>query len=200
MNESFIYAIQSKSGLIKIGTSQDPIGRLRALQTANGEDLRLVAAWQGGGYEEQSAHYELREHKARGEWFFPSKGVLDYLAAQDPNFQNPKEIITNLHNQELENWKDMAFGNKMLMFKGWMLSLILVWVLGAEMQEPIWWPKIYRKITGKEYVGELSLKDWYRDRLDKCHEDSNAFREKVFQDQLKQYEEQTKLYKTKGDK
>lgn len=105
MNKSFIYAIQSKSGLIKIGFSRDPIKRLQGLKTANGEDLSLVGCWAGNIEEEKSIHFALSNFQAEREWFYPTKTVIQFLKEKDPNFLEPQKVSQVLFWEEVEYWK-----------------------------------------------------------------------------------------------
>lgn len=56
-------------GRIKIGTSLNPLGRLRELQTGNGVRLRLMSISPGGRSAEQSYHKTFSDRRLVGEWF-----------------------------------------------------------------------------------------------------------------------------------
>lgn len=80
-----IYFIQcGKNGPIKIGVSEDPIERLRQLQTANPYELKLLWVHDpkklGDEITEQGLHAELEHENIRGEWFRPGKDVFEWMA------------------------------------------------------------------------------------------------------------------------
>ena len=53
----FLYFVQAKgTGRIKIGRSKNPRTRLRALQTGNAKELRLIASLEGLGWRERDLH------------------------------------------------------------------------------------------------------------------------------------------------
>jgi hypothetical protein len=65
-----IYFIQSgKDGAIKIGFSIDPVSRMRDLQVAHPETLRLIFAIDGNHELEAALHVHFTEKRIRGEWF-----------------------------------------------------------------------------------------------------------------------------------
>lgn len=57
------------NGRVKIGTSLNPLERLRALQTGSSVPLRLVAMWGGGRKAEQDVHAIWPQRRLAGEWF-----------------------------------------------------------------------------------------------------------------------------------
>lgn len=75
----YVYFIQSggRMGPIKIGwTKNDPITRLRDLQTGNPEPLELLS-WRAGGPDLEAAlHLVMRPLHLRGEWFAPGPLLL----------------------------------------------------------------------------------------------------------------------------
>ena len=54
---------------VKIGTSRDPRGRLKELQSGNPNPLRILATFQGGRLMEQHLHRVLGRFRVAGEWF-----------------------------------------------------------------------------------------------------------------------------------
>ncbi len=66
-----IYFIQdTKSRAIKIGTSRNPVARLKELQTAHAHPLVLLAVMDGGVVEERELHQKFA--RLHGEWFEPT--------------------------------------------------------------------------------------------------------------------------------
>lgn len=67
-----IYFINSdgRADCIKIGyTRRDPQDRLRKLQTATPDQLRLIGAVEGERYLERMLHKRYQHLRIRGEWF-----------------------------------------------------------------------------------------------------------------------------------
>jgi hypothetical protein len=65
-----LYFVQAReTGRIKIGRSKNPSKRLKALQTGNAQELRLIASLEGLGWREKDLHHKLREWRVSGEWF-----------------------------------------------------------------------------------------------------------------------------------
>ncbi len=76
-----IYFVQEGfSGSIKIGSTTDnALARIKALQTANSNELRLLGYMPGGAKAEHSLHDRFSEDNIRGEWFNPSLSLLDFI-------------------------------------------------------------------------------------------------------------------------
>lgn len=69
---AFLYVIQGAPGLIKIGVTKDPRGRMASLQTASPFPLSFaaIAATPGSGFDiEERAHGMLSNRRVLGEWF-----------------------------------------------------------------------------------------------------------------------------------
>lgn len=74
---STIYFIQiGESGPVKIGVSFDPLDRLRQVQTASPEEVRLLACCLGTEQDEAALHEQFARHRIRGEWFRPVPALL----------------------------------------------------------------------------------------------------------------------------
>jgi hypothetical protein len=86
-----LYVMQNEFGCIKIGRSVDPWERRRNLCQSEHCKVELVAAFEGGGEDEEAIHIELDEHRLEGEWF---NGLSEARAAV--------ERIFHLHSSE---WK-----------------------------------------------------------------------------------------------
>jgi Meiotically Up-regulated Gene 113 (MUG113) protein len=80
----WLYIIQSGDyGPVKVGITKDPDKRLKALQTANSEELRLIGinllpskSLKDALEIEKNVHDILREHRMAGEWFQYEKKVI----------------------------------------------------------------------------------------------------------------------------
>ena len=63
-----IYLIQS-GDFVKIGKADDPLSRLRDLETSHHSQLVLVGCIDAGASEEKRLHRLYAKRRARGEWF-----------------------------------------------------------------------------------------------------------------------------------
>jgi len=77
-----VYFIQPTSGgLIKIGSSADIEGRLRQLQAASPQPLRVVGVIPNAGFKgEQEIHARFASERQHGEWFRPSDALQAFIA------------------------------------------------------------------------------------------------------------------------
>lgn len=64
-----LYVMQNEHGCIKIGRSVDPWQRCKSLRHTEHCQVELVAAYEGGGEDEESIHLELSDFWLEGEWF-----------------------------------------------------------------------------------------------------------------------------------
>lgn len=78
--QEFIYFIQEgTSGFIKIGITTDIESRIKALQTGNPRKLRCIANFRGSHIYEQKLHIKFNSSRYNGEWFHPTKDLLQYI-------------------------------------------------------------------------------------------------------------------------
>lgn len=68
---SQVYIIEASNGLLKIGVSNHPHGRLATLRTALPYDLRVARTWpHHNAYQiERAAHEALLDFRVKREWF-----------------------------------------------------------------------------------------------------------------------------------
>lgn len=80
-----VYFIQQGlDGPIKVGTADNPDGRLSQLQTAHVEKLYLRAVRRGGYELERQLHERFAAGRIRGEWFRPdTPGMAETLEDAD---------------------------------------------------------------------------------------------------------------------
>lgn len=77
-----VYFIQSlgPGSPIKIGVTKDPRARLAQLQTASPYPLSLIGVIPKSGRRvEADLHRRFGEYRITGEWFEPSKEIVDYI-------------------------------------------------------------------------------------------------------------------------
>lgn len=72
-DERKVYFIESESGHIKIGMSENPEWRLVVLQRDSKHNLTLLGICDGGFRKEQSLHKEFADNRTTGEWFVPDE-------------------------------------------------------------------------------------------------------------------------------
>jgi hypothetical protein len=76
-----VYFIQSGChGPIKIGRGADPEKRLKELQTGSPQPLFLLGSIVGAPHNEGRLHHHFRGSQMRGEWFRPTRGLLEFIA------------------------------------------------------------------------------------------------------------------------
>ncbi len=78
----YVYFIENThDSLIKIGKSRNPEHRLATLQTSSGFELKLVAKEfvTKMSESEQYLHDLFDKDRVKGEWFFQSSELLDYI-------------------------------------------------------------------------------------------------------------------------
>lgn len=81
--ERVVYFIQSGvDGPIKVGTANDPGGRLASLQTGSPHELIGLGIVTGGRDVEAAFHVRFRAHRLRGEWFSPAEEILRCIAEE----------------------------------------------------------------------------------------------------------------------
>jgi len=81
VNPGNVYFIRSGArGPVKIGyTRKDPSARLADLQTGSPVRLRLLGFMPGAPADERSLHRRFASLRLLGEWFHPSRELLDAL-------------------------------------------------------------------------------------------------------------------------
>lgn len=64
---------------IKIGSAADPSERIKSLQTACPDELRLIATFAGGSKKERELQERFGSYHERGEWFSDCKSIRDCI-------------------------------------------------------------------------------------------------------------------------
>lgn len=64
----YTYALRSVNGLIKIGSSMQPVERIKDIQSVNGSPIELLGLCHDA-LVEQVLHIRHSAHRAHGEWF-----------------------------------------------------------------------------------------------------------------------------------
>lgn len=82
----FVYVISGDHGRQKIGVSDDPLQRIRDLQTGSPFPLKFefIGRTDGTGFDvEGEAHFMLHQHRQVGEWFVvpPEMAIAAVMAA-----------------------------------------------------------------------------------------------------------------------
>jgi len=99
-NEKYVYFI-SDGNAVKIGTSDDPIRRLRDLQTGNPRLLDLLGI---SRLQTESEFHEIfKDYHLRGEWYELNKKILDYCENLEIKISFGKNLkITEETHQKLD--------------------------------------------------------------------------------------------------
>lgn len=87
-----VYLIEAASGQIKIGIAIDVDKRLKTLQSAHGDPLKVLAEFAGGHDLEQKLHKALAAYRLKGEWFRPGPWV-DALIAGAAAGEKPAQLV-----------------------------------------------------------------------------------------------------------
>lgn len=96
MNNIYCYFIQEGiNGNIKIGVTKSIKSRLRTLQTANSEKLRLLGYIFGNKEKESELHRLFIEYRVQGEFFTVNKKLIDYINDNNLIQDNYIEIQEN---------------------------------------------------------------------------------------------------------
>ena len=77
-----LYFIQAgdKNGPIKIGVSSNPTARLRSLQVANHQKLKILLLIPGNKLREKITHGMFSESCIHGEWFNPTEDLKNFIS------------------------------------------------------------------------------------------------------------------------
>jgi len=79
--KGYVYFIQAgQNGPIKIGYTKNYKARIQFGQTFNHNKLRFLKIIQADISLESELHRKFSKYRIRGEWFEPSKEILDYVA------------------------------------------------------------------------------------------------------------------------
>jgi hypothetical protein len=78
-----VYFIKAKrSGLIKIGKANNPISRLKTMQTGSADRLTLLGYIPGSHAEESALHKRFASLRQSGEWFKPGDELLGVIESE----------------------------------------------------------------------------------------------------------------------
>jgi hypothetical protein len=81
---SRVYFIEAHDGPIKIGVAQNPMNRLRSLQTGHPFELQLLGTIPGNATDEKRLHHRFSKYHLRGEWFSEDiKPLVLWLIARE---------------------------------------------------------------------------------------------------------------------
>lgn len=75
MSDGFVYVVESGSGLLKIGFTNDPRRRLTMLRTSSPERLTLLGVVPGTMAHEKAIHELLHPWQVAREWFRPCRAM-----------------------------------------------------------------------------------------------------------------------------
>ncbi|MDE2021112.1 MAG: GIY-YIG nuclease family protein [Patescibacteria group bacterium] len=75
-----IYIIRYQD-TVKIGCSEDPVSRIRKIQTNLPERLEILAIIPGGFSEERALHRRFEDEHTNGEWFRYTDKIADFISS-----------------------------------------------------------------------------------------------------------------------
>jgi hypothetical protein len=86
---SVVYFVrQGRKGPVKIGTTTRIYERLKELETGTSFRLRLLASEPGDRDRERELHRRFAPAHMRGEWFWPTPELVDYIRSIGGNMEN----------------------------------------------------------------------------------------------------------------
>ena len=80
MTGRFIYLVEAQNGLVKIGSSRSPHGRLLTIRLYCPVLVRLIAAWPAEHGAELALHALFREQRSHKEWFRIEGSLASFVA------------------------------------------------------------------------------------------------------------------------
>lgn len=80
MAKRFLYLIEAKTGEVKIGCSNDPVGRAHAICMNSPHEVRLIAMWPGTFPDEHVLHRRFSQFRHYREWFRPEGDLASFVA------------------------------------------------------------------------------------------------------------------------
>lgn len=79
----YVYLMRrERDGMLKIGTSLDPVQRRSAVEGESGCPVELLTWFVGGTDVERDLHERFREYQHIGEWFADSSEIREYFQAR----------------------------------------------------------------------------------------------------------------------
>lgn len=97
--EGWVYCVGGKYGPVKVGWTggRDVDDRVRAFQTGNPVELRVLAKREGSQNRERDLHRSLCSHRIRGEWFdraaaFAMFGIKHHEPSNKPMHEELYEL------------------------------------------------------------------------------------------------------------
>ncbi len=100
-----VYFIREKCyrGKIKIGYSKYPLKRLKDLQTANSNELELVATIDYGTEQiEKEIHFDFFESHIRGEWYNITTKQVEKICQKYSAYNDNTKLEANSYDKEKE--------------------------------------------------------------------------------------------------
>lgn len=98
--QSFIYVIEAKSGVCKIGCSYNPKSRADMVYLHSPIAVRLIAVWQGAQKDERELHLRFADHREHSEWFRIEGNLASFIAE-----------ISGL-NVEVPDWSEVSWKSR----------------------------------------------------------------------------------------
>lgn len=85
MKSEYVYLIEnSATKSLKIGYSNNPTKRFKALQTGSSTPLKLLATIKGDRHKETELHHQFKHLRLGGEWFRYDKRIIKAFKKRIP--------------------------------------------------------------------------------------------------------------------
>lgn len=97
---TFIYVVEARIGLIKIGVSASPFGRAETIHSHSPVPCRLIATWSGTQEEEARLHHAFAAYRSHCEWFRIEGAVADFVS-----------FVRRTGVETIPEWESLAFGD-----------------------------------------------------------------------------------------
>ena len=76
----YVYFIQGQvTRLVKIGHTKDPKSRLASIRTNSPDKVKLIKLIKAEKGDEQIIHNRFASVRSHGEWFYPSRKLMEYI-------------------------------------------------------------------------------------------------------------------------
>ena len=146
-----VYFIATRtSNAVKIGWAEDVEKRLKALQTANHEELALIRKIDSEAWVETWLHNHFRERHIRGEWFRFAVEMLTIEPPKTPDIQFP--VIETATQEALQKAIELAGGQANLARQIGVKQGHVWWWLNRSKKVPARYIKPICRITGQTFM------------------------------------------------
>ena len=109
-----VYFALAPNGLMKIGYSQDPVARVKALQSGHKRPLQLLKTVYGARTEEAAFHRQFKEYRIWGEWFHLTGRLLKFIGRKRPPAKPAPRSIDELVREAITNMVALGYTDEQM--------------------------------------------------------------------------------------